>query len=185
MFSYINLLRYVMLNGEKHEDRTGVGTTSVFGFQFRHPMKAGFPLLTTKKLPFRWIKEELFWFLRGDTNEKSLQAVGVDIWQEWATAEQCAKFGRKEGDLGPVYGRLWRNFGAQLGTKHSEKEPHIEEYYRDGVDQIQWLLNEISTKPNSRRLLVTGCAPTLSYSLADKGSRIIERNKSSSLRPVN
>lgn len=144
MKSYQNLLAHIIDNGEEHNDRTGVGTLSVFGYQFVHYMASGFPLLTTKKLPFRWIAEELFWFLSGSTNEKDLAAKGVDIWQEWATKEKCAEFGREEGDLGPVYGHLWRNF---TGTD----EP--------GSDQIKSLYDGIQNDCNSRRLLVSGWHP--------------------------
>ncbi len=145
MESYLKLLKDVVQNGEGHDDRTGVGTRSVFGRQWRHDMDTGFPLLTTKKIPLRWVFEELRWFLSGSTHVKDLQAAGVNIWDEWATAEQCAKFGREEGDLGPVYGRLWRYFGDRgiLGS----------------VDQIRNLLEDIVATPNSRRLIVTGWHP--------------------------
>lgn len=145
MRSYQDLLRYVMEHGEEHDDRTGVGTVSVFGYQWRHSMADGFPLLTTKKVPLRWVAEELFWFLSGSTSEKDLRSKGVDIWAEWATKEQCAKFGREEGDLGPVYGALWRNFGSSG--------------YMAGVDQIAQLMNDLEKSPNSRRLIVSGWHP--------------------------
>lgn len=102
--------------------------------------------MTTKRMPFRWVAEELFWFLSGSTDEKDLDARGVDIWQEWATAEQTARFGRETGDLGPVYGYLWRSFGGDY--------PKI-----NGVDQIARLIKEIEMNPNSRRLLVSGWDP--------------------------
>jgi len=146
MKQYHELLRHILNNGTRHEDRTGVGTISAFGYQTRFDLREGFPIVTTKRVPFRWVAEELFWFLSGDTNEKNLQARGVDIWAEWATAEQTAKFGRDEGDLGPVYGYLWRSFGGGY--------PKM-----DGVDQIARLIREIETNPNSRRLIVTGWNP--------------------------
>ncbi len=145
MRSYQNLLTSILEFGEGHDDRTGVGTTSIFGYQWSHPMSLGFPLLTTKKLPLRWIAEELIWFLSGSTDEKALRSKGVDIWAEWATAEQCEKFGRKEGDLGPVYGSLWRNFGGY--------------HDGDGVDQIKRLFDQLEINPSSRRLIVTGWDP--------------------------
>lgn len=111
MQAYLNLLRKVLMDGESHDDRTGVGTLSLWGESFRHRMRSGFPLITTKKVPLRLVFEELMWFLRGSTNEKELSEKNVTIWQEWATAEQCAKFGREEGDLGPVYGKQLRAFG--------------------------------------------------------------------------
>lgn len=128
------------------QDRTGVGTISVFGYQNRYNLREGFPIVTTKRVPFRWVAEELFWFLSGDTNEKNLRARGVDIWAEWATPEQTAKFNREEGDLGEVYGYLWRSFGGDY--------PEM-----NGVDQIARLIREIETNPNSRRLIVSGWNP--------------------------
>jgi len=151
MKQYLDLLRHIMENGVDKGDRTGTGTKSVFGYQMRFDLKQGFPLMTTKKLYTRAIIVELLWFLSGNTNVKHLQENKVTIWDEWATAEQCARFGRKEGDLGPVYGHQWRNFGAtQLpdGT-----------YAKDGVDQITWLIDEMKRNPNSRRLIVTGWNP--------------------------
>ncbi len=135
-----------METGVRHEDRTGVGTISSFGYQTRFDLRDGFPIVTTKRIPFRWVAEELFWFLSGSTDEADLRARGVDIWEEWATAEQTARFGREVGDLGPVYGYLWRSFGGSYPA-------------RDGVDQIARLITEIETNPNSRRLIVTGWNP--------------------------
>jgi thymidylate synthase len=117
----------------------------------RFDLREGFPLLTTKKLHLRSIIHELLWFLRGETTVASLQAVGVTIWDEWATAEQTARFGRRAGDLGPVYGHQWRNFGATL---HSDGT-----YANDGVDQIKELLAQIRSNPSSRRLIVSGWNP--------------------------
>ncbi|MGD9588170.1 MAG: thymidylate synthase [Pyrinomonadaceae bacterium] len=146
MRQYHELLRHILDNGTRHEDRTGVGTISAFGYQTRFDLREGFPIVTTKKVPFRWVAEELFWFLSGSTDEADLRARGVDIWQEWATPVQTARFGRDEGDLGPVYGYLWRSFGGDY--------PKI-----NGVDQIARLIREIETNPSSRRLIVTGWDP--------------------------
>jgi thymidylate synthase len=146
MKQYHDLLKHILENGTRHADRTGVGTISIFGYQTRYDLRAGFPIVTTKRVPFRWVAEELFWFLSGDTNEKNLRARGVDIWAEWATAEQTARFNREEGDLGEVYGYLWRSFGGDYPE-------------RNGVDQIARLIKEIETNPNSRRLIVTGWNP--------------------------
>jgi thymidylate synthase len=158
MKSYQELLTYVMQLGEEHADRTGVGTRSVFGYQWRHRMSHGFPLLTTKKLPFRWVAEELFWFLSGSTNEQDLRQRGVDIWQEWSTPEQCARFGREAGDLGPVYGEMWRSF--PVGARHpmSSRSP-AERSEFDCVDQIADLLYDLKHSPNSRRMIVSGWHP--------------------------
>src|SRR5439155_393936 len=146
MKQYHDVLRSILDNGTPHQDRTGVGTISHFGFQTRFDLRAGFPLVTTMRVPFRWIAEELFWFLSGDTNEANLRARGVDIWKEWADAEHTRRFGREPGDLGPVYGYLWRSFGG-----------HYPE--RDGVDQIARLIDQIESNPNSRRLVVSGWDP--------------------------
>ena len=151
MKQYLDLLAHVLDTGATKSDRTGTGTLSVFGYQMRFDLQEGFPLLTTKKLHTRSIFQELLWFLSGDTNVKTLQANGVSIWDEWATAEQCARFGRKEGDLGPVYGHQWRNFGA---TRHPDGT-----YQKDGVDQIANLVAGIKKNPDSRRHIVTGWNP--------------------------
>jgi thymidylate synthase len=146
MKQYHDILRSILERGTEHEDRTGVGTISHFGFQTRFNLRDGFPIVTTKKVPFRWIAEELFWFLAGDTNEANLRARGVDIWKEWADEEHTRRFGREPGDLGPIYGYLWRSFGG-----HYPK--------RDGMDQIARLIDEIERNPNSRRLIVSGWDP--------------------------
>lgn len=146
MKQYHDILRSILEHGTEHEDRTGVGTISHFGYQTRFDLREGFPIVTTKKIPFRWVAEELFWFLSGDTNESNLRANGVDIWKEWADAEHTRRFGREPGDLGPVYGYLWRSFGG-----HYPK--------RDGIDQLERLITEIETNPNSRRLIVSGWDP--------------------------
>lgn len=146
MRQYHDLLRTILERGVRHEDRTGVGAVSHFGHQTRFDLREGFPIVTTKRVPFRWIAEELFWFLSGSTDEASLRARGVDIWAEWADAAHTNRFGREAGDLGPVYGYLWRSFGGNYPS-------------RDGVDQIARLVGEIETNPNSRRLIVTGWDP--------------------------
>ena len=151
MRAYLDLLQHILDNGGDKGDRTGTGTRSVFGHQMRFDLSKGFPLLTTKKVHFRSIVIELLWFLKGDTNVKYLQDNKVTIWDEWATAEQTARFGRPEHELGPVYGHQWRNFGA---TKNADGT-----YNQDGFDQIKWLINEIKTNPNSRRLIVSGWNP--------------------------
>ncbi|CAN5616342.1 thymidylate synthase [soil metagenome] len=146
MKQYHDLLGSILQHGKEHHDRTGVGTISCFGYQTRFDLREGFPIVTTKKVPFRWVAEELFWFLAGDTDEATLRAKGVDIWAEWADEDHTKRYGREAGDLGPVYGYLWRSFGG----KYPE---------RDGVDQIERLVREIQVNPNSRRLIVTGWDP--------------------------
>jgi thymidylate synthase len=131
MQQYHELMRHVLANGVKKEDRTGTGTTSVFGYQMRYNLANGFPLLTTKKLHTKSIIHELLWFLKGDTNIKYLKDNGVRIWDEWADAE---------GNLGPVYGYQWRSWPTPDG-KH--------------IDQITQVIDMIKNNPDSRRLIVS------------------------------
>ncbi len=135
MQTYLDLLQDILDNGAERGDRTGTGTLGVFGRQMRFDLGEGFPLLTTKKLHLKSIIVELLWFLRGDTNVKWLQERGVSIWDEWADAD---------GDLGPVYGKQWRSWAAPGGQT---------------IDQIEWVLNEIKTNPNSRRMVVSAWNP--------------------------
>lgn len=135
MKQYHDLLRDILENGAERGDRTGTGTIGVFGRQMRFDLSDTFPLLTTKKLHLRSIIVELLWFLRGDTNIKWLKERKVSIWDEWAD---------ENGDLGPVYGKQWRSWVAPDGRV---------------IDQIQWVLDEIKTNPNSRRLVVSAWNP--------------------------
>ncbi len=151
MKQYLDLLRTILDEGRPREDRTGVGTVGIFGHQMRFDLGAGFPLLTTKKLHLKSIIYELLWFLRGETRADWLRAQGVHIWDAWSTAEQCARFGRAEGDLGPIYGHQWRNFGATLRPDGT--------YEGDGVDQIARAVALIRERPHSRRIVVSGWHP--------------------------
>ena len=135
MQQYLDLLRDALENGFERGDRTGTGTRAVFGRQMRFNLKDGFPMVTTKKLHLRSIIIELLWFLKGDTNIKYLKDNKVSIWDEWAD---------ENGDLGPVYGKQWRSWAAPDGRT---------------IDQIQWVLDEIKTNPNSRRLIVSAWNP--------------------------
>lgn len=147
MKQFHDALDQIMNTGIKHNDRTGVGTTSLFGeVQMSFELSNSFPILTTKRVPLRWIFEELMWFLKGKTDNQSLLEQGVDIWNEWATAEQTARFGRQKGDLGPIYGYSWRSFGGDY-PKHN------------GFDQIARLMRDLKENPNSRRHIVSGWDP--------------------------
>ena len=145
MRAYLDLLQDVLDNGADRGDRTGTGVRGVFGRQLRVDLRESFPLLTTKKVHLKSIVHELLWFLSGSTDVAPLQAAGVTIWDEWASASECARFGRQAGDLGPVYGHQWRNFGG------AEDRP--------GVDQIARVVASIGDNPLSRRHLVTGWNP--------------------------
>ena len=129
MRQYLNLLQDVLDNGVVKNDRTGVGTLSVFGRQARFSLAAGFPLLTTKKLHWKSIVHELLWFLRGDTNIAYLQSAGVSIWDEWAD---------ENGDMGPIYGRQWRAWPTDNGA----------------IDQIYKVIDALRNNPDSRRIIV-------------------------------
>jgi thymidylate synthase len=135
MKQYLDLVRLIRDTGTVKEDRTGVGTRSVFGHQMRFDLSAGFPLVTTKKMFLKGIIHELLWFLQGDTNIGYLQEHGVRIWDEWAD---------ENGDLGPVYGHQWRSWPTPNGGT---------------IDQITGLLDQIQNRPDSRRLLVTAWNP--------------------------
>ena len=151
MQPYLELLDAVLTGGEVREDRTGVGTLSLFGWQSRYDLAEGFPLVTTKKVHLRSVIVELLWFLAGRTDNDWLRERGVTIWDEWATPDQTARFGREAGDLGPVYGHQWRNFGATV-RPDGTFEP-------DGADQLASVVQTIRTDPTSRRLIVTGWNP--------------------------
>lgn len=138
---YADLCRHVLANGQDREDRTGTGTRGVFGYQMRFNLQKGFPLLSTKKVFFKGVKGELLWLLSGSTNVHDLNALGITIWDEWAD---------ERGELGPVYGKQWRNWT----TRHSSYEEDM--FFREEtVDQIAEVIQEIKTNPNSRRLIVS------------------------------
>ena len=135
MREYLGLVRKILEEGKERPDRTGTGTRGIFGYQMRFDLENSFPLLTTKRLNTRSIFHELLWFLRGETNVKSLQAVGVHIWDEWADAE---------GELGPVYGKQWRSWPTKDGKS---------------IDQISGVVSDIIKNPYSRRHMVVAYNP--------------------------
>ena len=145
---YHQLLGTILEQGVTTSDRTGTGTLSCFGLQARYPMADGFPLVTTKKLHLKSIIHELLWFLSGDTNIRYLKENGVSIWDEWAD---------ENGDLGPVYGRQWRDFPAVLET--GAKADGRALYHRGSIDQIVRLIDAIDKTPDSRRLIVSAWNP--------------------------
>ncbi len=135
MKQYLELLRHVRDHGVERPDRTGTGTLSIFGWQMRFDLSAGFPLVTTKRIHTRSVIFELLWFLRGETNVKFLRENKVSIWDEWAD---------KDGNLGPIYGAQWRSWPAGAGRS---------------IDQIGKVVEQIKTNPNSRRLIVSAWNP--------------------------
>src|SRR5512135_2541484 len=131
MRQYLDLMQHVLDHGTKKSDRTGTGTTSVFGYQMRFDLQDGFPLVTTKKCHLKSIIHELLWFLQGDTSIKYLKENGVSIWDEWAD---------ENGNLGPVYGKQWRSWAAPDGRS---------------IDQIRIAADQIRNNPDSRRIIVS------------------------------
>lgn len=169
MKAYHDLLQYILEEGVEKMDRTGTGTKSIFGYQMKFDLEKGFPLLTTKKVAFRWLAEELLWFIKGETNIRPLVQKGISIWNEWPfqywleknnSIEEYPKysvawkdkmkdfinkvetddnFAAEWGELGPVYGKQWRNFG--------------------GIDQLSQVVADIKSNPDSRRLIVSAWNP--------------------------
>ena len=137
MQQYHELMQHILDSGVRKEDRTGTGTISVFGYQMRFDLAAGFPLVTTKKCHMRSIIHELLWFLQGDTNIAYLKENGVSIWDEWAT---------DDGELGPVYGQQWRSWQGQDGEL---------------IDQVSELIEQIKMNPDSRRLIISAWNPAV------------------------
>ena len=131
MKQYLDILNRILTEGAQKGDRTGTGTISIFGTQSRYPLSEGFPLLTTKKLYLKGIIYELLWFLKGSTNIKFLQENNVHIWDEWAD---------EQGELGPVYGHQWRSWP---------------DYDGGTIDQIQYVVDQLKTNPDSRRMIVS------------------------------
>ena len=134
MQQYLDLLKHIKESGASKNDRTGIGTKSVFGYQMRFNLNDGFPILTTKKIHFKSVVYELLWFLKGDTNIKYLTDNGIRIWNEWAD---------KKGDLGPVYGKQWRNWN------------------NEGIDQIKLAIDTLKKNPDSRRVLISAWNPSV------------------------
>ncbi|KAK6637373.1 hypothetical protein RUM44_007789 [Polyplax serrata] len=155
-YQYLNHIKNIMKHGVEMRDRTGVGTLSVFGAQMRWSLKKGtFPLLTTKRVFWKGIVEELLWFIKGSTNSLELKEKGVTIWDANSSRSFLDSLGlyhREEGDLGPVYGFQWRHFGAKYKTMHDD-------YSNQGVDQLQNIIDTIKERPYDRRMIMSAWNP--------------------------
>eukprot|EP00245_Coleochaete_scutata_P003985 TRINITY_DN16098_c0_g1_i2.p1 TRINITY_DN16098_c0_g1~~TRINITY_DN16098_c0_g1_i2.p1 ORF type:complete len:345 (-),score=60.75 TRINITY_DN16098_c0_g1_i2:343-1251(-) len=154
-YQYLNMISDIIDNGTVKGDRTGTGTISKFGCQMRFNLRKSFPLLTTKRVFWRGVLEELLWFISGSTNAKTLQENGIHIWDGNASREYFDSIGlqdREEGDLGPVYGFQWRHFGARYTNMHAD-------YKGQGVDQLAEVIHKIKTKPEDRRIILSAWNP--------------------------
>jgi len=160
MKAYLDIVQHILENGARKENRTGVVTTAVAGVMFQHDMSKGFPLLTTKKVPFRLVSSELEFFIKGITDKQWLQDRKNFIWNEWANPKKVP-YGHDtetkqkmeaEKDLGAVYGFQWRHFGAQYKDQHAD-------YAGQGVDQLQYVVDMLKKDPTDRRMIVNAWNP--------------------------
>jgi thymidylate synthase len=152
---YLDLIQTIMEHGQEKGDRTGVGTKSIFGAQMRFNLRDQFPLLTTKRVFWRGVAEELLWFIAGNTDASTLSQKNVRIWDANGSRDFLDKRGlhhREEGDLGPVYGFQWRHFGADYVDMHTD-------YSGQGVDQLAQVIHTIRTNPNDRRIIMSAWNP--------------------------
>lgn len=155
-YQYLDHIKRILDNGEKRDDRTGVGTYGLFGAQMRYSLRHNiFPLLTTKRVFWRGVVEELLWFIKGSTNAKLLQEKNVRIWDPNSTREFLDSVGlshREEGDLGPIYGFQWRHYGAKYYDMHTD-------YKNKGIDQLKNVIETIKNRPNDRRIIMCAWNP--------------------------
>lgn len=154
-YQYLNHIKNIIEKGVKKSDRTGVGTFSIFGAQMRYSLRDSFPLLTTKRVFWRGVVEELLWFIRGSTSAHELQGKNVHIWDANSTREFLDSVGlteREEGDLGPIYGFQWRHFGADYKGMHAD-------YKNQGIDQLAHVIDTIKNRPNDRRIIMCAWNP--------------------------
>lgn len=167
-YQFLNLLEKLINEGSSSGDRTNTGTLKLWGEKMEFDLSNDtIPLMTTRKVAYRLVLEELLWFLSGSTDVKKLQEKNVKIWNGNGSKEECEKFGREEGDLGPIYGHQWRNFGASKRDKKLKEDFYSQENKRwvnkefndDGLDQIKNIIELINNNPNSRRILFHGWNP--------------------------
>ncbi|XP_012232140.1 thymidylate synthase isoform X2 [Linepithema humile] len=156
-YQYLRLIRKIIATGTMKSNRTEINTYSIFGAQMRFGLRDGiFPLLTTKRVFWRAVVEELLWFIRGSTNSKELADKGVHIWDgngSRAFLDSCGFTDREEGDLGPVYGFQWRHFGAKYQDMHTD-------YTRQGIDQLKEVIHKVKHSPDDRRIIMSAWNPT-------------------------
>ncbi len=160
MRQYLEAVKTILENGQWKHTAHGVPSLSYPGIMMRFDLDEGFPLLTTRSLKGSWkaMRAELLWFLSGSTNANELsEKYGVHLWDAWATEEICSKLDRKQGDLGPLYGHQWRNFGAS--EEYISRNGSTLSYYKDGVDQIKLMIELIKRQPDSRRIRVSSWNP--------------------------
>lgn len=159
---YLEIIQHIISNGIKTKDRTGVGTLSTFGRQMRFSLRNNsFPLLTTKRVFWRGVVEELLWFIKGDTNSNHLSQKGVTIWDKNGSRDflDSKHISREEGDLGPIYGFQWRHFGASYHTMNNN-------YTGKGIDQLKECIDKIRHDPNNRRIIMTAWNPCVLHEMA-------------------
>lgn len=159
--NYDNLVRSILLSGSKKDDRTGVGTISIFGTQHRYDINNSFPLITSKKIYWKGVVEELLWMLRGSTNAKELQDKNVHIWDGNSSREflNSLNLSYPEGHLGPVYGHQWRHFNAEYVDANTD-------YANQGVDQIKEIIHLLRNNPSSRRIILCSWNPCQTHNMA-------------------
>ncbi|XP_041367637.1 thymidylate synthase-like [Gigantopelta aegis] len=154
-FQYLEAIQQIIDHGVRKGNRTGTDTLSIFGMQMRYNLRQSFPLLTTKRVFWRGVAEEILWFIRGSTNSKELSDKGVNIWNANGSRAFLDSLGmteREEGDLGPVYGFQWRHFGADYKDMHTD-------YSRQGIDQLQSVIEKIKNSPDDRRIVMSAWNP--------------------------
>ena len=163
-YEYLELVQRIIDRGSVKGDRTGTGTKSIFGTQMRFSLRDSFPLLTTKRVYWKGVAEELLWFIRGCTNAKELSSKNVKIWDANGSREFLDALGmteREEGDLGPVYGFQWRHFGAEYADMRTD-------YAGKGVDQLAEVIHKIKTNPNDRRIIMCAWNPAGNYLIVSR-----------------
>lgn len=158
MKPYDDALRFIIENGERKSNRTGVDTLSVFGYQARYRIDQNFPILTKRKMFFQSVFKELLWIISGSTNVKDLEAMGSKIWTPWQDKEFEERNGYQEGDLGPIYGYQLRHFHQSYVGNFLDGDPEFDKFMKEnagGFDQLEYVVNELKTNRQSRRILFT------------------------------